>query len=93
MQAANVQNFKTENVMNKTTKVYMVQFLCFAIIFLIIRYTIGYFGWLSGYWIPIVSGVLTIFLAPQFKVFKVDGKETVFVAWIFSNTGKPVHWL
>lgn len=93
MQAANVPNSKTEKIMNKTTKIYMVQFFCFAVIFLILRYTIGYFGWLSGYWIPIVSGVLTIFLAPQFKVFKIDGKETVFVAWIFSKTGKPVHWL
>lgn len=93
MQAANGQNFKTEIIMNKTAKVYLVQFFCFAILFLTLRSIIVYFEWLSGYWIPIVSGVITIFLAPQFKIFKIDGKETVFVAWIFSKTGKPVRWL
>lgn len=79
--------------MNKATKILIIQFLCFAVIFLAARVIIVNFNLLSGLWIPIVSGLAAILLAPQFKVFKVDGKETVFVAWLFSKKGKPVNWL
>ncbi|HUH25270.1 MAG TPA: hypothetical protein VLY87_01460 [Flavobacterium sp.] len=83
--------------MNKSTKVYIIQFICFAVIFLVTRFVITHFGLLSGLlsglWIPIASGIVTILLAPQFKIFKIDEKETVFVAWVFSKKGKPVNWL
>ncbi|WKW45674.1 hypothetical protein P3875_07735 [Myroides sp. JBRI-B21084] len=79
--------------MNKATKILIIQFFCFALIFLATRTIIVYFNILSGLMIPIVSGVAAIVLAPQFKVFKVDGKDTVFVAWLFSKKGKPVNWL
>lgn len=79
--------------MNKATKILIIQFFCFALIFLATRMLIVNFNLLSGLMIPIVSGVAAIVLAPQFKVFKVDGKETVFVAWLFSKKGKPVNWL
>ncbi len=93
MQEASARNFKIEEIMNKTTKVYIIQFICFAVIFLLTRFLIVQFGLLSGLWIPIASGIVTILLAPQFKIFKIDGKETVFVAWVFSKKGKPVNWL
>lgn len=79
--------------MNKATKILLIQFMCFALIFLAARYLIVYFNLLTGLMIPIVSGIVAIILAPQFKVFKVDGKETVFIAWLFSKKGKPVNWL
>jgi len=79
--------------MNKATKVLVIQFLFFAVIFLAARYVIAHFELLSGIWIPVVSGIITIVLVPQFKVFKVDGKDTVFVAWLFSKKGTPVNWL
>lgn len=79
--------------MNKATKILIIQFFCFALIFLATRAIIVNFNLLSGLMIPIVSGVAAIVLAPQFKVFKVDGKDTVFVAWLFSKKGKPVNWL
>ena len=79
--------------MNKTTKVLVIQFLFFAVIFLAARYVIAHFELITGIWIPVVSGIVTIVLVPQFKVFKIDGKDTVFVAWLFSKKGKPVNWL
>ncbi len=79
--------------MTKTTKIYLIQFLCFAALFLIARYLIAHFELLSGFMIPVASGLIAIVLAPQFKIFKIDGKETVFVAWLFSKKGKPVTWL
>lgn len=79
--------------MNKATKVLVIQFLFFAVIFLAARYVIAHFELLTGIWIPVVSGIITIVLVPQFKVFKIDGKDTVFVAWLFSKKGKPVNWL
>ncbi|SEH56551.1 hypothetical protein SAMN02927937_00219 [Paenimyroides aquimaris] len=79
--------------MNKATKVLVIQFLFFAVIFLAARYIIAHFELLTGIWIPVVSGIITIVLVPQFKVFKIDGKDTVFVAWLFSKKGTPVNWL
>lgn len=93
MRVVNAPNFKTKIIMNKTTKVYLIQFLCIAVLFLTFRFLITHFELFSGIWAPIVSGVTTIFLAPQFKVFKIDGKETVFMAWVFSKKGKPINWL
>lgn len=71
----------------------VIQFLFFAVIFLAARYIIAHFELLIGIWIPVVSGIITIVLVPQFKVFKIDGKDTVFVAWLFSKKGTPVNWL
>lgn len=79
--------------MNKATKVLVIQFLFFAVIFLAARYIIAHFELLTGILIPVVSGIITIVLVPQFKVFKIDGKDTVFVAWLFSKKGTPVNWL
>jgi len=79
--------------MNKSTKVFLIQFACFAAIFLIARLSIAYFGILYGIWVPIVSGIIAIILSPQFKVFTIDGKEEVFMAWIFSKKGKKITWL
>ena len=79
--------------MNKSTKVLVIQFLFFATIFLIIRYFIVQSGYFTGLLIPIISGIITILLAPQFKVIKVEGKDKVVMRWIFSKTGKPIDWL
>ncbi len=79
--------------MNKQTKILIIQFMCFALIFLAARFIIVQYALLTGLWIPVVSGVVAILFAPQFKVFKIDGKDTVFIAWLFGKKGKPVHWL
>lgn len=79
--------------MNKSTKILLIQFMCFALIFLAARFIIVHFALLNGLWIPIVSGITAVLLAPQFKVFKVDGKDTVYIAWLFGKKGKPVNWL
>lgn len=79
--------------MNKALKIYLIQFACFAFVFLVARYLISHFNLLQGLYIPIISGLVAIVLSPQFKVFKINGKETVFVAWLFSKKGKPVNWL
>lgn len=94
MLVANVRNSKIEkNTMTKATKVYIVQFLCFALIFLASRLIIAHFELLSGLWVPIVSGIVAIILSPQFKVFHVEGKDVVYMAWLFSKNGKKIDWL
>lgn len=79
--------------MSKGMKVYIVQFFFFAMIFLISRLVIAHFGWLTGLWIPVVSGIIAIVFAPQFKVFHVEGKDVVYMAWLFSKKGKKIDWL
>lgn len=94
MQEANVRNSKIEKkIMNKSTKVYLVQFFCFAVVFLVARTLIAQFELLTGLWIPVVSGIFAIILSPQFKVFHIEGKDVVYMAWLFSKKGKKIDWL
>lgn len=79
--------------MNKRTKAYIISFICFAIIFIIIRTIINQIQPITGIWLPIISAFITSFLAPQFKVFRIEGKDIIFVAWIFSKKGKALTWL
>ena len=79
--------------MNKSLKIFIIQFLCFALIFLAARFLIVHFELFTGLLIPAISGAAAILLAPQFKIFKINGVETVFVAWLFIKKGTPVKWL
>ncbi|WP_372473174.1 hypothetical protein AB4865_10175 [Capnocytophaga sp. ARDL2] len=79
--------------MNKKTKSYIVSFLCFFVIFIVIRTILSELQLAEGIWLPIVSALITSFIAPQFKVFRIDGKDIIYVAWIFSKKGRALPWL
>lgn len=71
--------------MKKQTKIFILQFIIFAVVFLIIRYLVAHFELVSGIWIPVTAGVASALLCPQFKVFTVEGKEEVYMAWLFTK--------
>lgn len=65
------------------TKTLLLQFVSFAILFLLVRTGLMYFTTLTGIWLPLVSAIIATILAPQFKVFKTDEGEKICVRWIF----------
>ncbi len=67
--------------MKPKTKALLLNLLCFAILFLAIRYTVTEF--ISPPYIPLVVGsaVLASFLTPKFGVVKTDKGEQIAVKW------------
>ncbi|MGG5578350.1 hypothetical protein ACPDHL_13540 [Myroides sp. C15-4] len=77
--------------MSAGTKTLLLQFVSFAILFLLARVGLMYFTDLSGIWLPLVSaGIATVF-APQFKVFKTDEGDKICVSWIFLKGAKVLN--
>ena len=78
--------------MNKKTKVFIAQFLCFAILFIIVRIPIDYFTDLTSIWGSLIGAVVATILAPQFKVFDTQQGQKVYMRWIFIKGVKELNW-
>ena len=76
--------------MNLKTKILIYNFLAFAVLFFLFRYTIYHILPLSGIWLGLVCAILASILAPKFIVETIKGKEKVFVKWIFSKGVKEL---
>ncbi|MEC4113584.1 hypothetical protein VSO92_05610 [Myroides pelagicus] len=73
------------------TKTMLLQFVSFAVLFLLARVGLAYFTSLDGIWLPIVSAVVATVLAPQFKVFKTDEGDKICMRWIFLKNVKILN--
>jgi len=93
MQAVNVLNFKIEKkIMSKKNKVFIVMFLCFGLIFTITRIAIGYFFNIPSIYGSVISAIAATVLSPQFKVFKTNQGEKVYMRWLFNKKVKELNW-
>ncbi|MBB1149378.1 MULTISPECIES: hypothetical protein [unclassified Myroides] len=77
--------------MSAGTKTLLLQFVSFAILFILARVGLMYFTDLSGIWLPIVSAIVATVFAPQFKVFKTDEGDKICVSWIFLKGAKVLN--
>lgn len=77
--------------MSVNTKTILLQFVSFAILFLLCRLAFATFTALSGFWLPAASAVVATILAPQFKVFKTDKGDKICVRWIFLKGVKVLN--
>ncbi|MTG98612.1 MULTISPECIES: hypothetical protein [Myroides] len=73
------------------TKTILLQFVSFAILFVLARLGLSYFTDLQGLWLPVISAVVATILAPQFKVFKTDQGDKICVRWIFLKKIKVLN--
>lgn len=78
--------------MSKKTKVFIAQFLCFAILFMIARLSIEFFTDLTTIVGSIISAVFATVLAPQFKVFDTQEGQKIYMRWIFIKGVKELNW-
>ena len=76
--------------MNIKTKVFIYQLLSFAAFFIPLRFAISYFSFLKGIWIPFLAFVITLILAPKFRVITTKEGSKIFMKWIFSKEIKEL---
>lgn len=68
-----------------------LQFVSFAVFFLLSRFAFASFTDLSGFWLPAVSAVVATILAPKFKVFRTEKGDKVCMSWIFLKGVKVLN--
>ncbi|WP_309607737.1 hypothetical protein [Flavobacterium sp.] len=76
--------------MSKKTKAFVYQIICFAILFIPLRYIIGMYTGLSGYWIPLTSFVIATIVTPKFQAVRTNEGEKLFVKWLFAKQVKEI---
>ena len=76
--------------MTKKTKAFLYNFLGFAIIFFAVRYLVGTFTHLEGYWIPVTAFVVGTILAPKFQTVNTNEGEKLFMKWLFIKGFKEI---
>ncbi len=76
--------------MSKKTKAFVYQLISFAILFIIARYLVDKYTYLTGFWIPVTAFAIGTILAPQFQAIKTNTGEKLFMKWIFFKGIKEV---
>ncbi|MCX2719346.1 hypothetical protein [Lentiprolixibacter aurantiacus] len=71
-------------------KALLFNFMAFAIIFLVIRFTLGYFWQANRLLMALASAIAASILSPKFAAIKTISGEKLMMKWIFS---KKVHQL
>ncbi len=78
--------------MTKQNKVFFVQFICFALLFLIGKGLLSFTS-ITGIINPIVCAIFATIFSPQFRVIKTDEGEKVMMRFLFNKKIKEVKWL
>ena len=76
--------------MNKKTKAFIYNFLCFAAFFTIVYFIAARFTGLQGFWIPVTSGVVASILSPKFQAIRYMGEEKLMMKWLFIKGVKEI---
>lgn len=66
-------------------KALLYQLICFAVLFLLIRYLAGKFMSLGHFWGSFWAFALGTILSPKFLVIKIKENEKLFVKWFFAK--------
>ncbi|GAA3770312.1 hypothetical protein [Flavobacterium ginsengiterrae] len=64
-------------------RAFLYQLACFAVLFLLSRFTIAAYTGLTGIWIPLTAFVIATIISPQFRAVKTKDGEKLFMKWIF----------
>lgn len=79
-----------KKIMSKSVKALLLNFICFAVLFLLAKYLIGRYTHLSGIWKPITAFVISTLVSPQFKAIKTLEGEKIFFKWLFMKGVKEI---
>lgn len=69
--------------MSKKTKAFVYQLVCFALLFIPLRFILDIYTELTGYWIPITAFVIATLLAPKFQAIRTSEGEKLYLKWMF----------
>ncbi|MBF6640901.1 hypothetical protein IVB69_05375 [Flavobacterium sp. J49] len=69
--------------MTNKTKALLYNLICFAAIFILVRFILDLYTGLTGLWLPITAFIVGTILAPKFQAVKTHEGEKVYMKWIF----------
>ena len=72
-------------------KAFVLQLICFAILFISFRFLIEKYTHLSGFWIPVTSFVLGTLLSPKFQAVKTNDGEKLYMKWLLIKGIKEIN--
>ncbi len=75
--------------MKAENKAFALNFLCFAVLFLVMRYALVLLFNLTSLFGGVLAAVLASILAPKFKVIKQNKTSKMYISWFFKK-GKPL---
>lgn len=64
-------------------KAFVLQLICFTVLFLGFRFLLGKYSNLSGIWISLTAFVIGTILSPKFQSVKTKDGEKLFMKWMF----------
>ena len=76
--------------MSKKTKAFVYQLVCFALLFIPLRFLLDIYTGLTGYWIPITAFVIATLLAPKFQAIRTSEGEKLYLKWMFIKGFKEI---
>lgn len=77
--------------MSKKTKAFLYNVLSFGILFAFLRYYLIDFTSLTGYMRPVAAFMVAFLIAPKFQAGFVNGKEMIYMRWIFMKGAKKIE--
>lgn len=76
--------------MNKKTKTFLYNFICFALLYTLMYFIVVTFTQLTGLWIPVTAAIVSSILAPKFQVVNFQNEEKIFMRWMFIKGVKEI---
>ncbi len=76
--------------MSKKNKALLYNLLSFGILYVFIRYVVIDYTSLTGIMRPLASFVVATLIAPKFQAGFVNGKERIYMRWLFLKGVKEV---
>jgi hypothetical protein len=76
--------------MSLQLKAFLFQFLCFAVLFLLVYYLADAYTNLQGIWRSLTAFVVGTILAPKFQAVRTKDGEKLFVKWLFLKGVKQI---
>jgi hypothetical protein len=84
------QQLKFKKTMSKKTKAFVYQLVCFAILFIPLRFVIDIYTSLEGIWISLTAFVIATIAAPKFQAIRTNEGEKLFMKWMFIKGFKEI---
>ncbi|HLP62947.1 hypothetical protein [Flavobacterium sp.] len=76
--------------MSKKNKALLYNLLSFGILYVFFRYVVIDYTSLTGIMRPLASFVVATLIAPKFQAGVVNGKEGIYMRWLFLKDAKEV---
>jgi hypothetical protein len=71
-------------------KAFVLQLICFAILFVGMRFLVEKYTYLTGFWVPLTAFMVGTILAPKFQAVKTNDGEKLFMKWLFIKGIKQI---